>query len=129
MAGIGFTWKLYPGTVETLAMYFVDITCDVQSVVLELGQLHVEFLEEIIEVLSHPILIIVPHPAGESGTSRLVNLAVHVMNMLSTHTSTSLQPYPNDIGFVGPRVLIRDCSIPILVSPAGAILSQQSHLG
>ena len=53
---------------------FVEITCDVQSVVLELGQLHVEFLEEIVEVLSHPILIIVPHTAGESGTSRLVNL-------------------------------------------------------
>ena len=55
-------------------MYFVDITCDVQSVVLELWQLNIEFLEEIVEVLGHPILIIVPHPAGEAGSSRLVNL-------------------------------------------------------
>ena len=111
----------------TLAMYFADITCDVQSVVLELGQLHVEFLKEIIEVLSHPILIIVPHPAGEAGPSRLVNLAVHVVTKC-THTSTSLQLYPNDIGFVGPGELIRDSSIPILICPARAILSQQSHL-
>ena len=74
MAGVGFTCKIYCDTVETMAMYFVEITCDVQSVVLELWQLHVEFLEEIVEVLGNPILIIVPHPAGEAGTSRLVNL-------------------------------------------------------
>ena len=75
MAGVGFTWKIYSENFRTLTMYFVDITCDVQSVVLELGQLYIEFLEEIVEVLSHPILIIIPHPAGESSTSRLVNLA------------------------------------------------------
>ena len=109
-------------------MYFVDITCDVQSVVLELWQLHVEFLEEIVEVLSNPILIIVPHPAGEAGTSRLVNLAIYVIITNCAHTLTSLQLYPNDIGFVGPRELIWNCSIPILICPARAILSQQSHL-
>ena len=52
----------------------------------------------------------------------------HVIYIIYINTSTSLQLYPDDIGFVGPRELIRDSSVTILICPARAILSQQSHL-
>ena len=73
--------QIYSENVETMAMYFVDITCDVQSVVLELGQLHVEFLEEIIEVFSNTILIIIPDSTGKSCSSWLINLK-HIFHLI-----------------------------------------------